>query len=338
MEGALWDCPHSLRYFVAVSYALTLGRRFRHAVHRAKKRGQGQPGQVHDQDQEQYQEQDHGRSSADAEGSTVQLDAQIASKVEDGPVFSKVLVLGEAGHELEQAGHSTGASTTKCEPLIRHARECHVVGTCHVSTHSAYVVRNTIRKLRPSVVALELCEERRGILGRNARSTSDSSIPSTDVEGESPTTGKRERQSGKRPSIIAVLISMLYSVASRLINVEPAAEFLAAVEEAEAIEAEVRLIDRSSSVTLARAWGSMGLMERLDMAVSIVGSCILLTSFPWAFQSQVGDKTREACLELRLCLLERDLVAWWFRTSGDSDSFVACCFVCVGPTAGNPWC
>jgi len=136
-----------------------------------------------------------------------------------------------------------------------------IVGTAHVSEKSVEEVRTTIRKLKPDIVAVELCRGRYDSLKGNVQETQ---VPIKEILG-----------GGK---VYFYLIHWLLAYVQKKIGedmgVKPGAEMLMAIEEAEAAGARIALIDRDIQVTLQRFWGKMKFMEKIRMLSSLVGGLI----------------------------------------------------------------
>lgn len=136
-----------------------------------------------------------------------------------------------------------------------------IVGTAHVSEKSVEEVRTTIRKLKPDIVAVELCRGRYDSLKGNVQETQ---LPIKDILG-----------GGK---VYFYLIHWLLAYVQKKIGedmgVKPGSEMLMAIEEAEAVGARVALIDRDIQVTLQRFWGKMKFLEKIRMLGSLVGGLI----------------------------------------------------------------
>ncbi len=127
-----------------------------------------------------------------------------------------------------------------------------IVGTIHVDPASAILVRETVRDLRPEVVALELDAERLRAL-------------------QSPSTARPSLSSG--PSFLAM--ALLEKFAGQLTGSSPGLEMLEAVRGAEAVGARIELIDRPIGATIAGI-RRLPLREKLMIGVDGVASLVLL--------------------------------------------------------------
>ena len=123
-----------------------------------------------------------------------------------------------------------------------------VVGTSHVDKSSVERVRRTISEMRPSVVALELDEERLFALKDPDRDKLDSPA-----------------HSGLLPWLLALLERSVGSMT----GVFPGSEMLEAAEEAQRVGARVIMIDKPVG-TILRDLGSMPLLEKVRIGVDVM--------------------------------------------------------------------
>ncbi|HOJ14843.1 MAG TPA: TraB/GumN family protein [Deltaproteobacteria bacterium] len=131
-------------------------------------------------------------------------------------------------------------------------REITLVGTAHVSKSSVEEVRETILSVRPDVVAVELCSQRRDVM-RN---------PGLWQETDIFEVIRKKKASFLLANL--VLSSFQRRIGKRL-GVKPGDEMRAAMEEAEASGIEVALVDRDVRVTLARAWRTLSFLEKVKL-------------------------------------------------------------------------
>jgi len=143
-------------------------------------------------------------------------------------------------------------------PFIDISPTLRILGTAHVSTASVEAVREQISTYKPDRVAVELCDSRHQAL------TSDRRL---DKEGL-----LKVVKEGKAP---LVLLQSLLAAEQRKMGLDegqqPGAELLAAVQEAEAAELEVALIDRDIQTTLRRARKKMRFREKVRILWSLLG-------------------------------------------------------------------
>jgi pheromone shutdown-related protein TraB len=135
----------------------------------------------------------------------------------------------------------------------------HVVGTAHVSAHSVAEVRQTIARVRPEVVCVELDQRRHDALTR------DSAFRDLDV--------RKVVREGRSLYVLAQLALAAYQrrIGARL-GVKPGAELLAAIEAAREGGIPLELIDRDIDITLKRTWRNLGPWKRVALFASLFAS------------------------------------------------------------------
>ena len=185
-------------------------------------------------------------------------------------VFSRRTAIGlgisaastlSAQPSLAAAPPSTLAANPLCDPsitLVRSAagQEMTLIGTAHISAESAVLVRNVIQTLKPDTVMIELDPSRAGKLMQRSKG-----VVASDTSGGSgnPTYGVgqlagrllRGDLAGATENGIGVGLSSLYKQMDSM-GFQSGGEFLAAVEEADAIGATLLLGDRDARVTIRR--------------------------------------------------------------------------------------
>lgn len=149
------------------------------------------------------------------------------------------------------------ATSETLTQLTSGATTIHVVGTAHVSEHSANEVREIIRRVKPEVVCVELCQARYDAL------TQDTAFRDLDIF--------KVIREGKTLYLLAHLALGAYQRRmGAALGVKPGAEMLAAIEEARAIGARIELVDRDIHTTLKRTWGNLGLWKRSMLLSSLL--------------------------------------------------------------------
>lgn len=137
-------------------------------------------------------------------------------------------------------------------------KEVVIVGTAHVSKKSIEEVKETIEKVKPDVVAVELCNRRYQALIQEKHQD----VPIIDVirRGEAP----------------LLLFQLMLSYFQRKIGeeygVKPGEEMIAAIKKAEEIGADVILIDRDIGITFKRFWNSLSILEKLRLLYHLIKS------------------------------------------------------------------
>ena len=127
-----------------------------------------------------------------------------------------------------------------------------LIGTAHISEESVNEVKEAIQKYKPNIVAVELCKRRY------------ESITNKDKWENTPVTALLKSNN----AYLMLAQTFLSSIQRRLgkeYGVEPGSEMVAAMKEAENNNLEVALVDRDISVTLKRAWKTMGIREKFRL-------------------------------------------------------------------------
>ncbi len=137
--------------------------------------------------------------------------------------------------------------------------EIRLVGTAHVSQKSVEEVRSAIEEFQPDIVGVELDR------GRFISLTQEVDEPSvTDIL--------------KGGNFGRLLVQWVLTYIQQRIGAEtgvkPGAEMLVAIEEAEAHQKPVALIDRDIRITLARFWGMMGIWEKIKLLGALIYSLV----------------------------------------------------------------
>jgi pheromone shutdown protein TraB len=128
--------------------------------------------------------------------------------------------------------------------LLLPAPQVYLVATAHISEQAAQDVRDTIERVGPAVVVLELDEERMRRLVELAAAGDRYGL--SRLQGASPW---RIVLSG---GLLTYAMGLVYVATGALMGSRPGAEFLAAAEAAERVGARVLLADRPQAVTMRR--------------------------------------------------------------------------------------
>jgi pheromone shutdown-related protein TraB len=140
-------------------------------------------------------------------------------------------------------------------------REIILIGTAHVSASSVTLVERVIRESKPESVAIELCE------GRYKNLKDPDRWRNTDIVAII--------REGKAYVLLAQLL--LSSFQRRLgdkLKIKPGAEMMAAARVADEQGAHIHLADRDITVTLKRAWRSLGIKGLLKLSYSVLLSFV----------------------------------------------------------------
>ncbi|PCI27989.1 MAG: conjugal transfer protein TraB [SAR324 cluster bacterium] len=134
-----------------------------------------------------------------------------------------------------------------------------LIGTAHISQASIDEVEEVIREVRPDTVCVELCASRYESI-KNKDHWKNMDIVKVIKEG-------------KAPLLMGNLImSAFQKKMGDQLGVKPGAEMVAAIKVTEEIGAKTVLADREVTTTLKRAWGGLGLWEKVKLMGQIMGS------------------------------------------------------------------
>ncbi len=136
-------------------------------------------------------------------------------------------------------------------------KEIILIGTVHVSPESVREVKETIEKETPDTVGVELCEGRYEILTKKK-------------QWQEQEIFKIIRE-GKTYLLLAnLLLSKFQKKIGEELGSEPGAEMVEAVKIANEYGIPVSLLDRDISITLRRAWSSMGFTEKMKLIYALI--------------------------------------------------------------------
>ena len=152
---------------------------------------------------------------------------------------------------------------TEIEPnvdLLEHdGRQFYLVGTAHVSKHSADLVEKTIRERTPDTVALELCDSRYETLSNPER------WKETDIY--------TVIKSGRAYVLMAqfALATFQKKIADEF-GIRPGEEMHRAMQVSHETNTNISLVDREVRTTLKRAWAGAGFWTLIKLMFSMLGS------------------------------------------------------------------
>jgi pheromone shutdown-related protein TraB len=138
-------------------------------------------------------------------------------------------------------------------------RWIYLVGTAHVSQQSVDDVQQTIAMVEPDTVCVELCPARYQSLSQ------PEAWRQMDIY-------KVIRQGKAAFLLMQLVLQSMYRRIGDQLGVQPGAEMLAAVQWAQEQGKNLVLVDRDVQVTLKRAWGFMGVWDRMRFFAHLVWS------------------------------------------------------------------
>ncbi|WP_214084291.1 TraB/GumN family protein [Methanoculleus sp.] len=137
--------------------------------------------------------------------------------------------------------------------------EIRLVGTAHVSQKSVEEVRSAIEEFQPDIVGVELDQGR---------------FISLREEATEPSVMEILKGGNFGRLLVQWVLTYIQQRIGAETGVKPGAEMLVAIEEAEAHQKPVALIDRDIRITLARFWGMMGIWEKIKLIGALIYSLV----------------------------------------------------------------
>ncbi len=167
--------------------------------------------------------------------------------------------------------------------LVKVNEKIILVGTAHISKESVEEVRDAIKKYKPDIVAVELCNRRY------------EAITKKDKWENTPIT-KLLRSNNAYLMLAQTFLSSIQRRLGKEYGVEPGSEMIAAMDEAKKHDLKVALVDRDITITLKRAWRKMGIREKFRLT--------------WEFLKAILGYEEEEVEELDLKkLMDQDVIS-----------------------------
>jgi pheromone shutdown-related protein TraB len=156
---------------------------------------------------------------------------------------------------------ATAQTENNVDRCFVDGREILLVGTAHVSVHSVELVERVIREYKPDSVAIELCE------GRYKNLKDPDRWRDTDLVAII-------RQGRAYVLMAQILLSSFQRRLGDKLKIKPGAEMMAAAKTAEEVGAAIQLADRDITITLKRAWRSLGFKGIFKLCYSLLLSFV----------------------------------------------------------------
>lgn len=144
---------------------------------------------------------------------------------------------------------------------VHHVRvgekDVYLVGTAHVSKQSVEDVRHAVEALAPETICVELCPSRhQAMLNPEAWRKMDI---------------MRVIRQKKAPFLLAQLVlTSFYRKLGQHLGIQPGADMIEGVRQAESTGATLILADREVEVTLKRTWRNLGFVEKFKMLAQLL--------------------------------------------------------------------
>lgn len=154
------------------------------------------------------------------------------------------------------------SSVSQLPPSCTHVRANHkdiyLVGTAHVSKESVEDVRTSMEIIRPDAVCVELCE------ARYAAMTNRDNWRNMDIF-------KVIREKKTLFVLAQLMLASFYRKIGEKLGVQPGAEMMEGIRQADALGAQLVCADRNVEITLKRVWGNLGFFSKMKLLVQLVG-------------------------------------------------------------------
>ena len=136
-------------------------------------------------------------------------------------------------------------------------KNIYLVGTAHVSKESVEDVKATIEAVNPDTICVELCP------ARHKAMTQPDSWEKMDIF-------KIIKEKKSVLLLAQLIMSSFYRRLGEQLGVQPGAEMLEGVRQAEERGAELVLADRDIQITLKRVWGYLGFWNKMKLLTHIL--------------------------------------------------------------------
>ncbi|WP_035235829.1 TraB/GumN family protein [Desulfobacter vibrioformis] len=141
--------------------------------------------------------------------------------------------------------------------LDRDGKQIILIGTAHVSRHSAQLVSDTIASQQPDSVCVELCNNRLAALQDKDR------WQNMDIV-------KIIKEKKALMLFMNLLLASFQKKIADKFGIKPGQEMINAIEAAEKTGAAIIPADREIQTTLSRIWRGMGVWEKIKLIFSMV--------------------------------------------------------------------
>jgi pheromone shutdown-related protein TraB len=138
-------------------------------------------------------------------------------------------------------------------------KEIYVVGTAHVSAESVEDVKATIDAVGPDSICIELCAARHKALVQK------DNWKKMDIF-------KVIKEKRALFLLAQLILNSFYTRLGKQLKVQPGAEMIEGMQQADRIGAELVLADRDIEITLKRVWGYLNLWNKLVMVSQLMAS------------------------------------------------------------------
>ena len=145
------------------------------------------------------------------------------------------------------------------EQITLAEKEIYVVGTAHVSAESVEDVKATVEAVGPDSICIELCAARHKALVQK------DNWKKMDIF-------KVIKEKRALFLLAQLILNSFYTRLGKQLEVQPGAEMIEGMRQADRIGAELVLADRDIEITLKRVWGYLNLWNKLVMVSQLMAS------------------------------------------------------------------
>ncbi|WP_099157481.1 TraB/GumN family protein [Virgibacillus ndiopensis] len=143
--------------------------------------------------------------------------------------------------------------------LNLNGKEYILIGTAHVSKHSAEQVKEVIESEQPASVCIELDEQRYQSMMEGSK------WRETDIF-------KVIKEKKATLLLMNLAISSFQKRMAKQFGINPGQEMMQGIESAKETDANLVLADRNIQITFSRIWGSIGLKGKAILLMQVIGS------------------------------------------------------------------
>ena len=194
-----------------------------------------------------------------------------------------------------------------CHHVQVGGKDIYVVGTAHLSQSSVEEVRDTIEKVSPDAVCVELCPSRYKAM------TEKDNWKNMDVF--------QVIRRGKALFLLAQLImSSFYQRLGDQLGIQPGAEMLEAIQVANEKQTEIVVVDRPIEITLKRIWRHLSFGKKFKMMLQITKGLFEIEDID---QEMIDDIKNSAQLEDMMELFAKSFPEVKKRLIDERDIYLA---------------
>ncbi|MHC4124236.1 MAG: TraB/GumN family protein, partial [Planctomycetota bacterium] len=152
-----------------------------------------------------------------------------------------------------------GELSARVKHILLGQADVFLVGTAHVSRESVEDVKNTIEHVRPDCICVELCRGRYEAMTRK------------DV-WKKMNIFKILKERKSALLLAQLVMGAFYKKLGEKFGVQPGAEMLEGIKQAEKTNAKLVLADRAIEITLKRVWGYLGFWDKMKLFSHLIVS------------------------------------------------------------------